>query len=61
MKRPIVAAVLTAALLVSGCATPQPRPPTGEDPSRLADAIARRGRGDSPVNAAPPGNGVVAD
>jgi hypothetical protein len=60
MKRPLLAVVL-AGLLVPGCAAPQPLLPPGENPDRLAEAIARRGQYDGPVNAAPPGSGVVAD
>jgi hypothetical protein len=46
---------------VPGCSTPQPLLPPGEDPNRLAAAIAKRGQYDGPVNAEPPGSGVVAD
>jgi hypothetical protein len=62
MHRPLLAAVPTAALLVSGCASQhQCLLPPGEDPDRLAEAIARRGRGDGPVEAEPPGSFLVSD
>jgi hypothetical protein len=62
MKRSLVAAALTAALVVSGCAAPQQAlVPPGEDPNRLAEAIARRGRGDGPEGIDPPGSSLIGD
>jgi hypothetical protein len=48
MKRPLVVAVLTAALLVHGRAPQQEMFPTGEDPNKLVEVIVQRGQGESP-------------
>jgi hypothetical protein len=59
MKRSAVVAVLTAALLVSGCATQQRLLAPGTDPNQLAEAIARRGRNEGPITPEPPGSPVL--
>ncbi|HEV3257200.1 MAG TPA: hypothetical protein VG013_09995 [Gemmataceae bacterium] len=53
MKRPI-AAVLAAALFVSGCVTQQPLLQAGEDPNAMAEAIARKGQDDGSGAPGPP-------
>ena len=53
MSRPVVVALLATALVLGGCATPRrPVLPPGTDADAVADAIARRGRGEGPP--APP-------
>jgi predicted small secreted protein len=53
MKRTL-AAVLSAALLVSGCATSQSVIPPGEDPQQLVETINRRAQTTGPMVADPP-------
>jgi hypothetical protein len=66
MKRPLVVAVLTAALLVHGCAPQRPLLAPGEDPGQVVEVITRRGQGEAPppapaqpVEAEEPGPSVL--
>jgi hypothetical protein len=61
MMRSAVAAVLAAALLVSGCVTQQPLLAPGSDPNELAEAIARRGRNEAPITPEPPGSPILGE
>lgn len=54
MSRSLVVAILAAALVVSGCANRQPLLPLGEDPEKLVEAIAKRGRGQVEFKPDPP-------
>jgi hypothetical protein len=61
MKRPVVVAALIAALLLPGCTNSRSLLPPGEDPNRLVEAIAQKGRGDTPIEPDPAGSFLLAD
>src|SRR4051794_38070974 len=55
MWRPTVVVLLATTLVLGGCAAPRrPLLPPGADPNELAEAIAKRGRGEAPPEEHPP-------
>jgi hypothetical protein len=59
MARLLLAVVLAATLSAAGCAAQQPLLPSGEDPTALAEAIARKAHDGEP--SAPAASPTTAD
>jgi hypothetical protein len=53
MKRPLVVAMLTVALLLMGCASEQTSLPPGIDPDRLVETFVRNGQDPEPAPVKP--------